>query len=159
MEEKHKFTTFDSVSVLVLLTFVLVLVGAIVTNAMIDQRLDQAKLRSKQLAMQILVGGFSSNYSGYGKFNKKSPVLNASESDIDQDIGRDIASVSDYFIAPEGRIGMDPWGAPYYYKISTLQDSPLVEVSVVSSGPDKIRQTFSGDRPSGDDVISIKRTR
>lgn len=152
MEEKHKFTTFDTVTVLSLVAGVVFLVGAIVTNALIDQKLDRATSRSRQLAMQLLVGGVSAPPVDYRKLNTKQPVENSQKPDL----GRSPASTTDWLIDPVGRIGMDPWGAPYYYELKSTETG-VFTVAVVSSGPNKKLETSLGSHALGDDISAIEK--
>lgn len=132
-EENHKFTTFDSVIVLALFVVVSALIVSIVSNATADQRELLAKERSQQLAIQILAGGYKSFLHDDVKLFTMS--------------GRQPASESEISIPIEGRIGMDPWGKPYYYRI--LENSGKRSATVVSSGPNQVR-----DLGAGDDILT-----
>ncbi len=147
-QNKQVFTTFDSFTVLSLVVGVIVLVGSIVSNAMVDQKLKFAKERSGQLAAQILAGGYRGLESqALAEYSNRSPA----SKDLD--------------LSPEGRIGMDPWGSSYYYKLSEISDG-RVQVIVLSSGPNRIRESFEnqseddgrasgqGLRLGGDDIAS-----
>lgn len=153
MEEKQNFTTFDSFSVLALMAGVIVLVGAIVTNAMIDQRLERAQTRAQQLAAQILVGGISRSSMEYVK-NSKSRTGGASSNN---DQSRGIASITPVEIDPTGRIGMDPWGTPFFYKISNHENGERM-VEVISAGPDRVLQSELGSlNRAGDDILAVEK--
>jgi len=115
MKENQQFTTFDSFSVLSLLGVVLLLVGSIVSNAVIDQKESHARRRADQLAVQLLVGGYD-----------------AIRNSLDE---RSPASASSSETRHEGRIGMDPWGSPYYFRIFSGEDGRVQSVLVYSSGP------------------------
>ncbi|MCB0351171.1 MAG: hypothetical protein KDD38_08305, partial [Bdellovibrionales bacterium] len=124
VQDKQIFTTFDSFSVLALITGALVLVGSIISNAMVDQRLGQAKSRTRQLALEIAAGGYRGlQKQVFAQGQERGPA----SSSLD--------------LRPEGRIGMDPWGSPYYYKMTEGVDGEL-KVTVLSSGPNRIRETF-----------------
>ena len=137
MKENQQFNTIDSVSVLALVTGVVVLIGTIVSNAMTDRKEDRAKIRSEQLAMQILVGGYKS--------------LSDSKEITSE---RDLASAEKLDLRPDGRIGMDPWGRPYHYSMTLSEDARL-KVFVYSYGPNGEKETMEGFRVAGDDIGSI----
>lgn len=154
MEEKHKFTTFDSVTVLGLLSAVIILVLGIVTNATLDQKPRRAKARTKQLAMQILVGGFSTSKIELVNLSAK----NERGAAKDTVVSRVPANESQFSLKPEGQLGVDPWGIAYHYSIAQT-DSGRTIVMVASSGPDKILQTKVGTfQIMGDDIISVERS-
>lgn len=126
MQENQSFTTFDTVSVLGLVLVVLVTVTTIISRSMGERKELQAHKRARQLALQILVGGVRTAVA---------PPLRG------DDKTRDLASFAEVDIKTEGRIGMDPWGRPYYYRI--IEDgSGKVAVAVLSSGPNRQRETF-----------------
>lgn len=149
MEEKQTFTTFDSLSVLGLVFGVILIVTTIISHSMIDQRSNRASKRAQQLAAQILIGGYKSALTEDGNNSRR------------------IASTSKLEIEPVGRIGMDPWGLPYYYRVFT-DKRDRVKVVVLSAGPNRALNTtedyFSSDSISdmtkldfrGDDIGSIQ---
>lgn len=153
MEENQNFTTFDSVSVLALLSGVIIIVAAIVTNAMIDTRPERARTGTMQLAQQIIVGGLTKSAGEQLKISKNKRARKPGN--FDQ--SRGIASVTTTSIEPEGRIALDPWGQPYFYKI-TLSETGETSVEVISAGPDKILQSTLGlEQSLGDDVLAVEK--
>lgn len=152
-KEIQVFTTFDSLSVLGVLAFTLVLIGSIVSHALVDQRVPQAQKRTRQLASQIAIGGLNSPMIA-DAINESSP-------------SRTLASFQKLDIRPVGRIGMDPWGSPYYYRLFVAQNEQL-KVLVLSTGPDRRLSSpaeyFSPDsmgeiadvRILGDDIATFR---
>jgi hypothetical protein len=149
MEEKQSFTTFDSLTVLGLIFGVFLIVTTIISHSMTDHRSNKALVRAQQLAAQILIGGYK---------NSLTEEVNGV---------RRIASMPKLEIEPVGRIGMDPWGMPYYYRVFT-DKSDHVKVVVLSAGPNRALNTteeyFSSDSISdmsridfrGDDIGSVQ---
>jgi hypothetical protein len=153
MEEKQSFTTFDSLSVLALVAGVLVLISSIVSNAFAERKEDRAKLRTEQLAVQILANG-------------KKDLQDVKHRDVNDRSPASVSNTAKVDIRPEGRIGMDPWGVPYYYRV--FQDtSGRNTVVVFSSGPNRRRELieeaftldsigrFMGFSLRGDDIASV----
>lgn len=124
-EEKHIFTTFDTVSVLGLVVGVGLLVFSIVTNAMNSQTTVKAQIETQRFALQILSGSYHGNAIGTNKTAVRTPAS---------------ATNNANGLAPAGRIGIDPWGEPYYYRNYVDQKGMKVAI-VYSSGPDQKAQT------------------
>jgi hypothetical protein len=56
--------------------------------------------------------------------------------------------------ADEGRIGLDPWGHPYNFKLLKSSDSQKTKILVWSLGPDGVQQTQSDQIDSNRDKES-----
>jgi hypothetical protein len=154
MEENQSFTSIDSLSVLALSAGVIVLVWSILANSLPDRPEVRAKKRSEQLAVQILANGLKASPESSQNFNEvRAPASLKMTMKLD--------------IRPEGRIGMDPWGAPYFYRV--FQDAKGRETVVVfSSGPnrrrDLVEEALSAGMggpvggqlaDAGDDIVSM----
>jgi hypothetical protein len=126
-EEKRAFTTFDSLSVLLLLFLGFGLVGSIITNTLVDQKEKIAFERTHQLAVQIAAGGYKGlQDEAQIAYGIKERLPASSQPKVD--------------IKPEGRIGMDPWGMPYYYVVREDHTGNRI-VAVLSSGPNRSRES------------------
>jgi hypothetical protein len=135
VKENQQFTTLDTISVISLVCGVLVLVGSILSNSLIDRRESRAMLRTEQLAVQILAGGYKFMHEDSRLFG----------------VNRVIASQPKVDIRPEGRIGMDPWGSPYYYRV--IEDIRGDTFALVySSGPNKKRESSDEIIAKEDDI-------
>ncbi len=153
-EEKHIFTTSDTVTVLGLMLGVGLLVFSIVTNAMNNQTTGKAQIETQRLALQILSGGYQ--FKGLDKNQTEVRGL-ASERRVEPGL------------TPSGRIGVDPWGEPYFYRSFIDQSGQKVAV-VYSSGPDLKSETSESSfvtdkdghlvsvRFEGDDIGSIQKS-
>jgi hypothetical protein len=123
MEEKQSFTTFDTFSVVGLVLGVGLLVFSIVTNAMTSQNGVKAEIEAQRLALQIMGGG-----------------LQYTNANLDSRDVRGPANIVAEGLEVRGRLGMDPWGQPYYYRVYTETDGKK-SVVVYSSGPDQRPET------------------
>jgi hypothetical protein len=119
MTENRTFTTFDSFSVLSLLIFVIILVGTIISSAMINQRETQVRKKASQLGLHILLGGQLVSEENVDSKTKDRRIASEVATD-DSDLGR---------------AGSDPWGNAYYYKIRS-NVANRKSIVIVSSGPD-----------------------
>jgi len=118
MEEKQGFTTFDTFSVVGLVVGVGMLVFSIVSSAMTSQNAVKAEVESQRIALQILGGG-----------------LQYSSSSAEPQAVRGPANLSDG-LEVKGRMGIDPWGEPYYYRVYSDVNGKK-SVVVFSAGPDQ----------------------
>lgn len=144
IHNKREFTTFDTFSVLALVSSVFVIVASLVSNAKPNQKDELAQVKSRQLAIQIATGGYRSTLSDQSERSLASSKLD---------------------LKPEGRIGLDPWGVPYFYKLIENGEG-IKTVTVLSSGPNGRMESLeefenneknkSGSiRLSGDDLASV----
>jgi type II secretory pathway pseudopilin PulG len=150
MKENQSFNTLDSISVFSLIITVMLIVVSIFYHNVTDHKLHLARERTYQLALQLVSGG----YQGLQDEGK----LNGVWTD------RGPASIAKLDLNPEGRIGMDPWGSPYYYMLTNNTEG-MRDVIVLSSGPNRKRETYddvaqneSAKLPSvfkakGDDIL------
>ncbi len=120
MEEKQGFTTFDTFSVVGLVVGVGMLVFSIVSSAMTSQNSVKAQVETQRLALQILGGGLQ--YSSANSTSMRGP-----------------ANISDG-LDGKGRLGLDPWGKPYYFRVYSDSNGKKAVV-VYSSGPDEKLET------------------
>ena len=151
MEENKVFTTFDTFSVLALVTGTILILASIVSSAFSDQKSQEASRRAHQLATQIISGGFKN--------------LLHEDSLPSSDSKRMIASQLSAKIPEEGRIGMDPWGRPYYYRVVDFKGGH--KAFVLSSGSNGVRDSIDDENSSdssgrassiikrGDDILEV----
>jgi hypothetical protein len=150
MEEKQTFTSTDTFGVWGLVLGVALIVGSIFSNAMTDQRHGQAMAKAEVLGHQILSGGFKSLTSS-----------------LEED-SRQPASSAGATMTAEGRVGTDPWGQQYVFRVWSDARGRRVAI-LLSVGPNGRRDTEdsifvqdnSGVLPSlraqGDDLLKLVR--
>ncbi|OFZ12252.1 MAG: hypothetical protein A2Z20_04380 [Bdellovibrionales bacterium RBG_16_40_8] len=124
---------------------------SIISNSFIDQKKQQAIRGAEMMASQIISEGYKSLYRDDAKKSSSH--------------GRTISSQSTTKIPVEGRIGMDPWSHPYYYKVFEYDEKR--KVFVLSFGADGVRNSVDNDslddtsEPTssilrkGDDILSV----
>ena len=121
-------------SVFGLLSIVLLVVFSIMFKNWGDKRQDFALRDMENLSEQLITGGL-----------KTLPDTSGVKSD------RQPASVMDQLRIPdlgsEGKIGKDPWGNAFHYKV--LKSEKVGYVVVISGGPDGLIQTDSSEIHSG----------
>ncbi len=141
-------------SVLALILCVIFIVTVIITNSLFDNRLVRARDEAKLLAVQIISGGLTKSKIDILKNGKGKKDRKPSNNDQARSIASVVVTPS---ITPEGRIGLDPWGTPYFYKI-TVTDMGEAVVEVLSAGADKSLQSHLGTSESlGDDIVAIEK--
>lgn len=122
IKQFQQFKTLDVISVFALLGVVLAVVGHVFWSNMGDKKHAFAKKDMESLSGQLLAGGLNSLPSAKNE--------------------RSIASVPSLQIekmGSEGKIGKDPWGEAFHYKV--LHSKQKSYVVVISGGPDRQMQT------------------
>lgn len=154
-KEIQTFKTSEAVSVLVQFSVVVAIIIGIIYNNSSESHEDSARKSMNSLTSQLLAGGI------------KMAPNNAQSLD-----GRQPASVLDRLNfaemgGPEGRIGRDPWGHSYHYKV--VKSDKVGFVVLISGGPDGEIQTdytqiqtgpnghLLGAKFASDDIGTIKK--
>jgi Type II secretion system (T2SS), protein G len=152
MEEKQTFTTFDTFSVVGLIVGVGMLVFSIVSNAMTSQNSVKAQIETQRLALEIIGGG-----------------LQYTNANGDSQSARGPANIVGGNLEGKGRLGLDPWGQPYYFRVFNDNNGKKTVV-VYSSGPDQMPDTdetkftinaegqLTNARFLGDDIGTVQRS-
>ncbi len=127
LEENQSFKTSDALVSLALLGAVTFILGAILLNNIGDGARDFALRDMESLSSQLLAGGLKS-------LPEAGPLVRQ----------RGLASITTGGLGlaatgGEGRIGKDPWGAAFHYKVLTGQK--VGYIVVISGGPDGSIQT------------------
>lgn len=117
MTEKQEFTTYDSISLFVLLAICIGIITYICIDSFQVDKREIARHRAEKYALQIL----QFHRSNKGLLNNRGPAS------VDMGQTR---------MAKEGRIGMDPWGKAFYFQIVSKNVAEDVVV-VLSSGPNR----------------------
>lgn len=133
-KSNQRFTGSDAFSVVVLGLTTLGIALSILTEAFQDDTRERAQAKAESLAHQMASAKLA--VSEEMPDSAKIPSSNRGPASVSKDSATQ--SVLSQF---EGKLGLDPWGQPFHYKLLRSAENKTLRIVVWSNGPDKIPNT------------------
>lgn len=130
----QQFTTLDLLLAGALASVALVTVGSILWEVSRDNRRERARLGAEALVQQMVAGGLGFAEKATESSADSSRRFASADNTNSSETGAVHPTLPTLF---DGKIGKDPWGRPFHYRLLRTVDGQPLRIWVWSDGPNQ----------------------